>query len=403
MPHDRLRAVMPLYQKLIKASPIIGVFGHRQVGKTTFVNQVSKGYVTFDNYEKRKAAQAHPEMFVQSLNKSPYAIDECQIVPEVFPELKERVRKNKKPGQFLLTGSVRFTSRKAIRESLAGRMMFFELLPLTISELDERELPNFFNVLLEARELNEQMFEKISKSEHGKRQKSVEKYLQNGGLPGICFLREQRLIHERLNDLHMLILDRDLRMVHETKLPLELLMTYLKSIASFGWKGYSYTEIKKELGLSPVTQKSLLYALESIFLIRRIPIFGGSKGEIILMEDQLEEKLLSKTRWGMKEQLSSLIFRNMRAQFHYRLGNIVSIQSYWTRNNARVPIVVKSSENTLGIMTIENDEPTLSELRTSESLIKNESNVKVVFLSQQSSEIKLINKKLLIVPIGYTV
>ncbi len=403
MPHERKRAVLPLYQKLIQASPLIGVFGHRHVGKTTFVNQVARGYVTFDNIEKRKIAQEQPELFIQSLRNAPFAIDECQIVPEIFPELKEHVRKNKKPGQFLLTGSVRFTSRKAIRESLAGRMMFFELFPMIISELDERELPDVFNRLLDANEMSEHVHEKLSKNDFNKRQKSIDKYLHNGGLPGICFLREQRLIRERLDDLHRLILDRDMRMVHETKLSLEVLMAYLKIIASFGWRGYSYTEVKKELGLSPVTQKSLLYAFESIFLIRKIPIYGGSKGDIILMEDQLEENLLSKTKWQIKDQLNSLIYRNMRAQFHYRLGNIITIQSYWTRNNARVPLVIKSKENTLGLMVIESEEPTLSELRAAESLLKYETNVKVVFVSYKSNFAKTINKKLIILPIAYVV
>ncbi len=403
MAHDRNRSVMPLYNKLIRASPILGIFGHRQVGKTTFINQVTKNYLTFDSDTTKMAAEKDPEAFLKKLTKHPYGIDECQMVPKLFPALKERVRTKKQPGQFILSGSVRFTSRKAIRESLAGRMMFFELYPLTISELDKRPLPDFFVDALQKSSFQEGTFSILSAAENRKRLKSIDLYLNKGGLPGLCFLREPRLMLERINDLHHLMLDRDLRMVHETKLSIEVLMRYLGMIASFEWRGYSYTEVKKELGIGPVTQKALLYALESIFMIRRIPITGGSKGEIILLEDQFEEKSLAQNQLSVDNQLNSLIYRNLRAQFQYRLGIPFSVKSYWTRNNARIPSVLTSENSSLGIIGIQNAEPTLSQLRAADSLLKSDSTSKVLILSKSIQSVRILHPRIALVPLANTI
>jgi len=87
-------------------------------------------------------AQASPTVFLASKPGHPLVIDECQLAPALFPALKEWVRVRKSPGQFLLTGSVRFSSRKAIRESLTGRMIAWELLPMDWSEMHGTPLPD---------------------------------------------------------------------------------------------------------------------------------------------------------------------------------------------------------------------------------------------------------------------
>jgi len=340
-----------------------------------------------------------PDAFIASLKKYPFGIDECQMVPNLFPALKERVRVKKQPGQFILSGSVRFTSRKTIRESLAGRMMFFEMYPLVISELDQRPLSDFFPRLVKQTMFEENQLEEISAAERNKRLKSIDHYLMRGGLPGICFLREDRLRLERLNDLHRLMLDRDLRLVHETKISVEKLMAYLSFLGTSPFEGYSYTSVKRALSFTPVTQKALLYALESIFLIRRIPIYGGSKGEIILFEDQYEEFTLSRGGVSTENQLISLLYRNLRAQFQYRMGAPFQVLSYWTKNNARVPLVLKDHDQTLGILAIEGEEPTLSQVRAAESLLKFEQRSKVAIFSKKIKKSKVLNSRIALIPL----
>ena len=64
-------------------------------------------------------------------------------MPELFPALKEFVRLHKKPGQFLLTGSVRFSSRKANGESLTGRIVTIKIPPLGSGEINGVDHPGY--------------------------------------------------------------------------------------------------------------------------------------------------------------------------------------------------------------------------------------------------------------------
>jgi len=140
MPHERKRHVNDLYAQLLAFSPITGVCGHRQVGKSTFLAASASEYRTLDDDEILEEAHSNPKNVLNSKKVHSLIIDECQLEPKLFPALKEHVRKVKRPGQFILSGSVRFTSRVAIRESLAWRMAFFEMLPFTVSEILEQPL-----------------------------------------------------------------------------------------------------------------------------------------------------------------------------------------------------------------------------------------------------------------------
>ncbi len=88
---------------------------------------LSERYVSLDLAPVLNLASQDAISFLEKNKATPLVIDECQLAPELFPALKEHVRQDQKPGQFLLTGSVRFSSRRAIRESLAGRIVAWEL------------------------------------------------------------------------------------------------------------------------------------------------------------------------------------------------------------------------------------------------------------------------------------
>ena len=106
------------------------------------LEKLGSSYSTLDRENTLLELEADTELFIQNRPR-PFAIDEAQLAPRLFPALKEQVRIQKGMGQFLLSGSVRFTSRKAIRESLTGRISFVELLPFTRSEADGDPLPTF--------------------------------------------------------------------------------------------------------------------------------------------------------------------------------------------------------------------------------------------------------------------
>jgi predicted AAA+ superfamily ATPase len=149
MAHDRKRHIAVIFQKLLGFKPITGLFGHRQVGKSTFIASVVKEYRTLDDVSELESANLDPKRYISAPHGTPLAIDECQMEPKLFPTLKEWVRTHPRPGQFVVSGSVRFTSRKSIRESLAGRMSVLEMFPFSTAEIAGEPLPEVVRKLLD--------------------------------------------------------------------------------------------------------------------------------------------------------------------------------------------------------------------------------------------------------------
>ncbi len=392
MAHDRKRHAKTLYQKHLSFSPIVGVFGHRQVGKSTFIAENVSEYSTLDDEEQLEQVNNNAKLFIKN-KKAPFAIDECQLEPKLFPALKEWVRVHKMPGQFVLSGSVRFTSRKAIRESLAGRMAFFEMLPFSVSEIRSESLPEVLPKLLSHKIFTTDSLSRLrSKREQSSVKKDFQIYLESGGLPGLCFIREKQHRVDSLSFLHDLIIDRDLRMVLATKLPASAIHRFLEWIAKNSWNQYNFSEVRRELKLAPQTQKNLLYAMESVFLIRRLP-FHGQKGETILLEDQFEEWVLSKGVLNLERRLEGALFRNIRSQFTYRLGTQAQFETYRTRDHARVPLVIRTPEGVLGIIVIEDQEPSLSEKRSAASFLSRFPSSKIIYASSEVIEPRVMNDR----------
>ena len=82
------------------------------------------------------AAKFDPETFVRS--KSLLVIDEVQRAPELVLPIKARVDDDRRPGQFLLTGSARLLGLRSLPDSLIGRSETIELWPFSQGELEGR-------------------------------------------------------------------------------------------------------------------------------------------------------------------------------------------------------------------------------------------------------------------------
>lgn len=93
-----------------------------------------RNYITLDDLNDRQLAQNDPEIFFQ-LHKPPVLIDEVQYAPELFSYIKILIGKNKKPGEFWLTGSQTFDLMKLAGESLAGRVAVLHMPSLSQKEV----------------------------------------------------------------------------------------------------------------------------------------------------------------------------------------------------------------------------------------------------------------------------
>ena len=396
----RKRQALKSFQKLSRFSSIVGLFGHRQVGKSTFLEQQSREYCSLDDKDLLAQARAQPRDFLSGLKANKSAIDETQLAPEIFPELKLRVQKNKKPGQFFLSGSVRFTSRKAIRESLTGRIAHLELFPLSLGEILEEDLParTMVDRLLSSEKTADIVrASSVPTKLRTSREKAYFQYLDKGGFPGLCFIRDKKIRDALMRDILQTMLDRDLRLVQSTTLPLSELFDLIGVLAKNSLYPLKLSALSRECGLDPRTISRLINAFEALYLIRRLPLEGGgAKGFTILLEDQAEQNYLAEDSNSFTVQRAGLVYRQIRTQVEYNLQQHTKFFTYRTRGGASIPLGVKRRGGVLGVLPVASLDEYSPALRASvDSFLRQYANSRVVVMAEKEKSSTFIDERVL--------
>jgi len=399
MPHYRKRHIEPVLKKLLGMSPIVGILGHRQVGKTTTLEKLAKHYYTMDDSRELLSAQNNPKQYLAERADHKAALDECQLAPELFPALKEWVRTHPRPGQFLLSGSVRFTSRKVIQESLTGRIVNLELLPLLISELTNAPLPNFWR-----RHILSDSFPRetlVLKSEKLKT-KTLEQYLISGGLPGLCFIRDQRFLERKLDTQVETMLDRDLRKIVPTHITYPELRRLVQILADRQGENFPWTEMSRESGISIPTLKKLLFGLESVFLIRTVAVEGNRTASVYYFEDLGELNFLRTEPLGIREKVIHTLMVHIRGEMSYGSSVPFRIFQYRTRAGVCVPLVLQVKDQFMAVIALEAETPSRSEMAAADSFLKRYNRSKVVMIHRGGNLARLDSRKM-VMPLQMTV
>jgi uncharacterized protein len=131
------RAVESRLERSARTRPVIVLTGARQTGKTSTLLRLfpSHSFVSLDLPTEAEQAEKEPRSFLQR-HPAPVIIDEVQYAPGLFRHLKAEVDAHRtRNGQFLLTGSQKFTLMKNVSDSLAGRADIIELETLSFAEI----------------------------------------------------------------------------------------------------------------------------------------------------------------------------------------------------------------------------------------------------------------------------
>ncbi len=128
---------------------VVYLIGPRQVGKTTLVRDLyGEGrYITLDDPGVLAVIHDDPlgqlESLISDLSNAPLVIDEAQRSRELALAIKVIVDRNRRKGQFVLTGSSNVFIADDAMDSLAGRVRVLKLWPLMVAEIRSAQ-PNRF-------------------------------------------------------------------------------------------------------------------------------------------------------------------------------------------------------------------------------------------------------------------
>lgn len=133
------RAYAGLLRAYLKTFPCVALLGVRQCGKTTLLKTLPATWKYFD-LERRAdhtVISRDPDAFFQ-VNPTQVAIDEAQVLPEIFPALRVAIdARRAEKGRFVITGSSSPALVRSVSESLAGRVGIIEMAPFSWEEVTE--------------------------------------------------------------------------------------------------------------------------------------------------------------------------------------------------------------------------------------------------------------------------
>ncbi len=117
-------------------SPVLSVSGPMYSGKTTLCRALfpRKPWVSLDDPDPLEMAARDPRAFLE-LFPDGAGFHEIQRCPSILPYLRERVAEDPRPGLFVLTSSHQLCLGSGVPEHLGPCQARFELLPLSLGEL----------------------------------------------------------------------------------------------------------------------------------------------------------------------------------------------------------------------------------------------------------------------------
>lgn len=136
------RYISSLLQEYFSIFPAVGLVGPRQVGKTTLVKSlILEKETIYLDLEKAsdRAKLLDAELFLKSHASKTVILDEIQLMPALFGELRSLIDEQREPGRFILLGSASPDLMCSNSDSLAGRVGYLELTPFFLLEIEESE------------------------------------------------------------------------------------------------------------------------------------------------------------------------------------------------------------------------------------------------------------------------
>ncbi len=248
------RTIEQIIRNDFNKGKIITLMGARQVGKTTLydslvgeLNNVLK--LNCDNYDDRLDIENKTSSELRQLigNHDVVVIDEAQRVKNIGLSLK-MLADLKLPTQILVTGSSSFVLSNEINEPATGRLIEYNLFPISLLELANHSSQREEKRLLEQRMIYGLYPEVVTNPNDSKR---------------------------ILTNLANNYLYRDLLEYKGIKKP-EILQRLVRALALQIGSEVSYNELSRIVGVDKSTIESYIDLLEKCYVIFRLPAYSNN-------------------------------------------------------------------------------------------------------------------------------
>ncbi|SOD78726.1 ATP-binding protein [Spirosoma fluviale] len=253
------RFIATEFVELIADRPVVALVGPRQVGKTTLVRSLTGQFSAQSIYLDLESTQdlnrlQDAELYLSERQDKLIILDEIQRMPQLFPLLRSLIDRHRVAGRFVLLGSASPQLLQQSSESLAGRIAYLELQPLTWPEVQA--------------------------------QVSYQKHWLRGGYPDMLLATTDRQANRRMNDFIQTYVERELPTLGLGASPTRI-RTLLSMLISVHANSLNASELSRSLGLSVPTVQSYLDFLENAFLIRRLAPYFINIGKRLVKAPKL--------------------------------------------------------------------------------------------------------------------
>ena len=249
-----------IYKKVLKdlKKKMVFIVGPRQVGKTWLAKKVMNEYqnplyLNFDNLAHREIIKN--QSWVPTVDL--VIFDEIHKMPKWKNYLKGVYDTKKENLNILVTGSARMDAFKKVGDSLVGRFYVHHLFPFTLAEISNIKIENKIELLLERSGFPEPFLSKDKNDANRWRNLYTESLL------GQDVLEFQDI--DRVNAI------RQIYQILKSKVGSPI----------------SYSNIARDVGVSPITVKKYIEILEAIYVIFIIKPYTYKISRSILKEPKI--------------------------------------------------------------------------------------------------------------------
>lgn len=270
------RTLSSIIGKANKSFKVVLITGPRQVGKSTLFEKMmeaNRTKVSLDDTDALTLAKQDPNLFFQ-IYQPPLLIDEVQKAPELLLHIKKIVDNTDKKGLFWLTGSQKFTLMKNVSDSLAGRVAILDLQGFSQSEkVDDCTRPPF------TPDIPLQTNRPIWSA------KETFKVIHKGSYPQLFDgVTDWELYYKSYVDTYLM---RDVKEIIRLENELTF-VRFLKILAIRTAQPLNFTDIARDVDISPNTAKSWLHILQTLGIIYLLPpYFENNIGKRLIKTPKL--------------------------------------------------------------------------------------------------------------------